>query len=67
MGPVSQCANRPCGERFKLREGRLFHIRNPDGKDSHAVEHFWLCESCSKLFDVERREGKVVLQPLIPA
>jgi hypothetical protein len=65
VGPISRCANHECGERFKLREGRLFHLRNPEGESSHSVEHFWLCESCAKVFDVERRDGKVVLLPII--
>jgi len=60
-GESPQCANPDCGVKFDFRTGRLFHVRHSDKWDSYSVEHFWLCESCSKQFDIRSQEGSSIL------
>ncbi len=61
---LAKCVNPACSKPLHyLRDGRIFHIeRNPplaeSGKQSHNVEHFWLCGDCCQsmtvLFDPQR-------------
>lgn len=52
---IEKCANPECSEPFYYGLGRLyFSPKSLDDKsppaNSHGVEHYWLCESCSKSF-----------------
>jgi len=66
---VEKCANRDCSETFDYRQGRLYcrPVQLPDGSplvNSHGVEHYWLCGSCSKSHTFEHRAGfGVVVTP----
>jgi len=62
MGSVAKCANVDCGAEFKLREGRLFQLRDSNGKGLQPVKHYWLCKGCSQTLRVEWRDGKAVVQ-----
>jgi len=52
---VGKCANPVCDTQFRfLRDGKLFHVES-NGQDTEnlpRVQHFWLCESCSREFTV---------------
>ncbi len=60
---LTKCVNPACPKPLRyLRDGRIFHVERagplPDGgKQSHNVEHFWLCGDCCQtmtvLFDPE--------------
>lgn len=49
---LAKCVNPACSKRLHyLRDGKVFHIERPapiveTGKQSHNVEHFWLCGDC---------------------
>jgi len=52
---VDKCANPVCQTQFRfLRDGKLFHVESnaQDVKNSSRMQHFWLCESCSREFTV---------------
>jgi len=62
----SQCANPVCGLAFDYRQGRLFrfHKNHDAGKpapNTHSVQHFWLCGTCSQQFTLEYRQDAGVL------
>jgi hypothetical protein len=52
---VDKCANPECSNPFYYGLGRLYFSpkrladKSPSA-NSHGVEHFWLCESCSKSY-----------------
>jgi hypothetical protein len=48
----SKCANPDCLQEFDYRRGRYFrfHQGHRAGElpaNTHSVQHFWLCETCS--------------------
>ncbi len=49
---LAKCVNPDCSKPLRyLRDGKIFHIDRaasvPEaGKQSHNVEHFWLCGDC---------------------
>jgi hypothetical protein len=53
---VDKCANPECSEAFYFGQGRLYFSPKRRLADksapanSHGVEHYWLCGSCSKSF-----------------
>jgi hypothetical protein len=52
---VEKCANPECAKPFYYGLGRLYfspkrRAEKSPPANSHGVEHFWLCESCSKSF-----------------
>jgi hypothetical protein len=60
----SKCSNPDCRAPFDYRQGRLIRFNKPSFDfqfpiDHGCVEHFWLCENCSKFyaFDFERGTG----------
>lgn len=59
-----KCTNPACGADFQIRRGRLFHVKHPNGKGVHCVEHFWLCDMCSKSFTVQWRDGGLLLRTI---
>lgn len=79
-----KCANPTCVTAFDwMGGGRLFRFhRNPNqisgvggsvdhSDNSHHVEHFWLCERCSRIFTLSYESGRGVsirlLWPELPA
>jgi hypothetical protein len=62
-----KCANPECQASFDdYRQGRLFrfHRSHPKGRapaNTHFVQHFWLCNSCSETYTLEYRRGRVKL------
>ena len=67
---LTKCVNPACPKPLRyLRDGRIFHVERagplPDGgKQSHNVEHFWLCGPCSTHLTLTYRKDEGVL--LIP-
>ena len=56
---ISKCANPSCSKLLmRLDGGRFFGF--PTTKK--GIEHFWLCNSCSKKFTLRQIEGQVELQ-----
>lgn len=61
---LDKCVNPECSRPFHyLRDGRVFHVERGSappatGKQSHNVEHFWLCGDCCQRmtvrFDADR-------------
>lgn len=68
---VSNCANPKCAKPLHyLREGRIFVFNVQDSsvkasgeKQSHHLEHYWLCGACSPMLLVEHRSGDIRLVP----
>jgi len=66
---VSKCANPACFARFRyLRQGRVFKVEiktpshNPDQPNSR-IEHFWLCDDCSRVMKVVWHNGAITTRP----
>jgi hypothetical protein len=58
----AKCSNPQCGAPFDYREGQLIRfsksaLDDQSSTDQHRVEHFWLCGSCSKLYEFEYNVG----------
>lgn len=70
----SVCANPDCRTPFDYRQGRLFrfHKHYPAGerlRNTHGVQHFWLCGVCCAAYTLEYQDGSGVLmkgQPETP-
>lgn len=63
---LTKCANPACPTPFRyLREGKVICVDSPSGTGSsrHPVEHFWLCGSCCKSYDLVARRGIVSVIP----
>ena len=65
---ISNCVNPACSAPFEYRRGRIFrfHQSHPKGKepkDSHAVQHFWLCAKCCETYSLEYHRGRVAVVP----
>ncbi len=64
---LSKCANPGCSEVFRyLGEGRLFQVGRavtPDsgGKASRKIEHYWLCNQCSRAMRIGVLENEALL------
>ena len=56
---ISKCANSDCSATYRFRTGRLFHLHHKGKKpaNTHPIQHFWLCSSCSKSFKIEEHDG----------
>ena len=59
---VEKCANPECSQLFDYRQGRLYccRVQTAGGllpANSHGLVHYWLCESCSKIYTFEQRAG----------
>ena len=52
-----RCCNPECQEPFDHREGRLvrFTRKSPDARQ--AVQHYWLCGSCVRIFVFDFNSG----------
>jgi len=68
-----RCANPECHESFtSFREGRFFRFRRTDAEAAcapgkhHAVEHAWLCASCSERYTADYVDNKVALVAIAP-
>lgn len=53
-----KCANPECSASFHYKEGQLFrlHLSHKDGEpppNTHSVQHFWLCNTCSESYTLE--------------
>ncbi len=64
---LSKCANPGCSQPFRyLGEGRLFQVeRNitPEGggKSIRKIEHYWLCDGCSRAMRIGVLENEALL------
>lgn len=61
-----KCANRQCSTPFHYQEGRLYRFhRSPKDAGSppntHSVEHFWLCNACSRSYTLEYTADRCTL------
>ena len=62
------CANPECSAPFN-DEGRFFRFylhgdSNQVLPNTHTVQHFWLCKTCSGVYTLEwRKDNCVVLRP----
>jgi hypothetical protein len=73
---VHHCSNPKCDKTLhSLYEGRIYVFdvvgprpaALPDGRHSHHMEHFWLCERCSETLLLERTaETGIRLLPKAP-
>jgi hypothetical protein len=71
---ISECANPDCRATFDYHNGRYFRfhkIQRPGEQrpNTHSVQHFWLCEACSREYtlDYHRDRGVLLLrQPALP-
>ncbi len=64
---LSKCANPICVAPFRyLREGRIFNVevRKASAQGQIKIEHFWLCDICSKTLKVVCIDGFVTISPL---
>ncbi len=56
---ISKCANPNCSKLLmRMDGGRFFGFPTVKKK----IEHFWLCNTCSKQFTLRQKEGQVELQ-----
>ena len=64
---LSKCANPGCSELFRyLGEGRLFQLERTatledGGKPTRRIEHYWLCDRCSREMRVGVLENEALL------
>ncbi len=63
---LSKCANPGCSELFRyLGEGRLFQLERTitldGGKATRKIEHYWLCDRCSRAMRVGVLENEALL------
>lgn len=62
-----KCANSMCQASFDdYRQGRLFRFHRSHQKgrvpaNTHYVQHFWLCNSCSETYALKYCSGQVKL------
>lgn len=66
---LSYCANPDCRTPFDHGHGRFFRFRqdaphSAPVPNSHAVQHHWLCDSCSKTYTLDYRAAIGVLLSL---
>jgi hypothetical protein len=66
---LSRCANPDCGVAFDHGHGRFFRFRQSStwpatAPNAHAVQHHWLCDSCSKTYTLDYRAAIGVLLSL---
>jgi hypothetical protein len=60
---ISRCANPGCLAGFDHREGQLFRFpkkAKDQARNTHSVQHFWLCAGCSKVYSLEYIENQGV-------
>jgi hypothetical protein len=68
---LTNCANPKCAKPLHyLREGRIFvfnvqdsSVKTSGEKQSHHLEHYWLCGACSQMFVVEHLSDDIRLIP----
>lgn len=61
---LSRCANPDCRAPFDYGHGRFFRFRLSSRRNSHSVQHHWLCDSCKKTYTLDYREAIGVLLSL---
>ncbi len=67
----SFCANPDCQVPFEYEEGRLYRFHKNasvggDAPNTHSVQHFWLCSSCSEIYTLEYLSDRGVLIKTLP-
>jgi hypothetical protein len=62
---ISKCANPQCSKTLmRLDGGRFFGFHTFNFRTRNkALENFWLCSSCAKIFTLRLVEGQVELRP----
>ena len=69
---LASCMNPSCNASFRyLYDGRIFTVERlvtgPDGLSAErAVEHYWLCETCSMSMKVVVENGVAKTVPIRP-
>jgi len=67
---ISRCLNPACGSPFRyLSEGRIFQVDRAlllsgSPVPERLVEHYWLCETCSRTLKVVVQNGSVTTEPI---
>ena len=66
---LSRCANPDCRTPFDHGHGRFFRFRQDSLqsvslRNSHSVQHHWLCDTCSKTYTLDYRAAIGVLLSL---
>ena len=61
---IVNCARPECSALLQYGEGRFFRFpsrNNRAPRNSHNVEHFWLCGRCAEIYTLECRQDRGVL------
>lgn len=63
---LAKCANTGCSTVLQHGEGKFFRFQcgnTADGspRNSHGVEHFWLCRNCAEIYTLEYDKNRGVL------
>ena len=57
-----KCSNPDCETPFDYRQGQLVRfcrLLANGAEDQHAVEHYWLCGSCSEIHVLGQEAGSI--------
>jgi hypothetical protein len=62
---IPKCANPACASTFDYRYGRVFRFLKRTTDGDGPVQHFWLCEECSRSYSLEYDEqrGVAIISP----
>ena len=61
---IVKCARPECSALLQHGEGRFFRFQSRSDsapRNSHCVEHFWLCGECAEIYTLEYRSDRGVL------
>lgn len=61
---IVKCARPECSALLQHGEGRFFRFQSSSDnapRNSHSVEHFWLCRECAEIYTLEYRRNRGVL------
>lgn len=67
----SECANPACRAEFDYHQGRFFRFpkaseESAQLRNTHSVEHLWLCGPCSKDYRLKYVKGQgIMLEALV--
>lgn len=70
---ISECANPDCLASLDYRTGRWFrfhlhHAPDKAPRNTHSVQHFWLCQRCSETYTlIDRGDGVLLSFRLCPS
>jgi hypothetical protein len=61
---LASCTNPGCCAPFAYGEGRIFRFpcsAHCVPRNSHGVQHFWLCRDCSETYTLEYRKDAGII------